>query len=102
MNEENIHGGENGNRLDDNESNNNSIYSNEEFIYTSKYTKITLSFIIIFLIKSFFYIYFLYNQNIDYTWKKGETMYSQNSAWYREKMERERENQILSTGTGGL
>lgn len=39
---------------------------------------------------------------IDYTWKKGETMYSQNSAWYREKMERERENQILSTGTGGL
>ena len=65
MNEENIPGGENGNRLDDNESNNNSIYNNEEFIYTNKYTKITLSFIIIFLIKSFFYIYFLYNQNID-------------------------------------
>ena len=66
MNEENIPGGDNGNRLEDNESNNNnSIYSNEEFIYTNKYTKITLSFIIIFLIKSFFYIYFLYNQNID-------------------------------------
>jgi membrane associated rhomboid family serine protease len=66
MNEENNQRGENGNQFENNEqNNNNSIYSNEEFAYANKYTKITLSFVIIFLLKLFFYIYFLYNQNTD-------------------------------------
>ena len=49
MNEENNQRGENGNQFENNEqNNNNSIYSNEEFAYANKYTKITLSFVIIF------------------------------------------------------
>jgi hypothetical protein len=66
MNVENIPEEENENRFENNEpNNNNSIYSREEFIYSKKYTKITLSFLIIFILKAIFYIYFLYYQNID-------------------------------------
>ena len=39
-----------------NANNNYTLYSNEEILYSKKYTKITLSFILIFLLKLFFYI----------------------------------------------
>ena len=65
MNVENIQDEANENRFVNNEPNNNHIYSNEENIYSKKYTKITLSFIIIFLLKAFFYLYLLYYQNSD-------------------------------------
>ena len=66
MNEQNNNEQENQNRLDNNEANNNNtLYNNEEFIYSKKYTKITLSFIIIFLLKLFLNIYILYSQNLD-------------------------------------
>ena len=63
MNLENNHE-DNQNGFDDNEPlNNNYLYNNEELIYSKKYTKITLSFILISLIKLFFYFYFLFFQN---------------------------------------
>ena len=66
MNVDNIPAENEENRLENNESNNNnSIYNNEELIYSKKYTKITLSFLFILLIKSFFYIYFLLYDNKD-------------------------------------
>lgn len=55
---------ENENQLLNNEINNtNSLYNNEEFFYSLKYTKITLSFIIIIFLKTLFTIYFHYSQN---------------------------------------
>ena len=55
---------ENENQLLYNEINNtNSLYNNEEFFYSLKYTKITLSFIIIIFLKTLFTIYFHYSQN---------------------------------------
>lgn len=66
MNEPNNINEENRNLLDNNEANNNNtLYNNEEFTYSKKYTKITLSFILIFLLKLFFSIYIIYNENID-------------------------------------
>ena len=63
MNLENNHE-DNQNVLDNNEPiNNNSLYNNEELIYSRKYTKVTLSFIIISLLKILFYFYVLYYQN---------------------------------------
>ena len=59
---------ENQAQLNNNEANNNNnytIYNNEEILYSKKYTKITLSFILIFLLKLFFYIYITYKENID-------------------------------------
>lgn len=49
--------------INDEIGNNNSLYSDEELNYSSKYTKITLSFIIILILKIFFLIYFHYFQN---------------------------------------
>ena len=66
MNDENIPEEVNENRFENNElNNNNNIYNNEENIYSKKYTKITLSFITIFLLKTFFFLYLLYYQNSD-------------------------------------
>ena len=66
MNEQNNNDQENQNGLNNNEvNNNNTLYNNEEFIYVKKYTKITLSFILIFLLKVFFNIYIIYRQNLD-------------------------------------
>ena len=66
MNEQNNNEQENQNRLENDEvNNNNTLYNNEEFIYIKKYTKITLSFIIIFVLKLFFNIYIIYNDNLD-------------------------------------
>ena len=67
MNVEDNREQENQNLLNNNEvnNNNNSIYNNEELNYSKKYTKISLSFIIIILLKIFFYIYISYYQNKD-------------------------------------
>ena len=66
MNEQNNNDQENQNRLENDEvNNNNTLYNNEEFIYIKKYTKITLSFIIIFALKLFLNIYIIYNDNLD-------------------------------------
>ena len=66
MNEQNNNDQENQNGLNNNEvNNNNTLYNNEEFIYVKKYTKITLSFILIFLLKVFFNIYIIFRQNLD-------------------------------------
>ena len=69
MNNENNNdlGEQNGNQLLNNEinNNNNSLYTNEEFIYSLKYTKITLSFIIIITIKILFIIYFHHSKNAE-------------------------------------
>ena len=43
----------------------NSLYTEEEIIYSSKLTKITISFIILFLIKTFFAIFFHFSQNTE-------------------------------------
>ena len=48
-----------------NANNNYVLYNNEEILYSKKYTKITLSFILIFLLKLFFYIYIKYQENTD-------------------------------------
>ena len=57
---------ENQAQLNNNEANNNyTLYNNEEILYSKKYTKITLSFILIFLLKLCFYIYITYKDNID-------------------------------------
>ena len=45
--------------------NNNTLYNQEEFNYSLRYTKITLSFIIIFVIKLLFIIYFKFFENSD-------------------------------------
>ena len=45
--------------------NNNSLYNQEEFNYSLRYTKITLSFIIILFIKLIFIIYFHFFENSD-------------------------------------
>ena len=64
MNINNNNHQENQNQLLDNEAiNNNYFYNNEESNYISKYSKITLSFLIVFLIKIFFSIYFYIHHN---------------------------------------
>ena len=45
--------------------NNNSLYNHEEFNYSIRYTKITLSFIIILFIKLIFIIYFQFFESSD-------------------------------------
>ena len=55
---------ENENQILNNDIHNtNSLYNNEEFFYSLKYTKITLSFMIIIFLKIIFTIYFHYSQN---------------------------------------
>jgi membrane associated rhomboid family serine protease len=66
MNEQNNIAEENGNLLNNNEANNNNtLYNNEEYTYSQKYTKITLSFILMFLLKFLSSLYITYNDNID-------------------------------------
>ena len=57
---------ENQNQFVDNGAiNHNFLYNNEELNYASKYTRLTISFLIIFLIKLFFSIYFYTSHNTD-------------------------------------
>jgi membrane associated rhomboid family serine protease len=66
INDDDNHQEENQNQFFNNEMvRRNSLYNEEEFIYSSKFTKITLSFLIILLIKIFFAIYFHFFQNTD-------------------------------------
>ena len=46
-------------------NNNNVLYIREELNYSLKYTKITTSFTIIFLLKIIYYIYFHFSKNAD-------------------------------------
>ena len=57
---------ENQNQFLNNEAiNNNSLYNNEELNYALRYTKITISFLIIFFIKIFLSLYFYFLQDSD-------------------------------------
>ena len=66
MNIDNNNDQDNQNQFLDNEViNNNYLYNNEELNYISRHTKITLSFLIVLLIKIFFCIYFYIHHNTE-------------------------------------
>ena len=62
----NIHQEDNQNQYRNNQDVNNIyLYNNEEFTYILRYSKITISFLIIFFIKLFFFIYIYFFENYE-------------------------------------